>query len=151
VTQLKPLIVDDAGLLDQTELARLNTLANQYGAERETDIMIVTSHNKDDKDVMKMTQDYYDQHAPGYDKPHGNAVILMLDMNNREIYLAGFYKAEDYLDDGRLDKIRNKITPSLSSGNYERAFQIYIQTAYRYMGFEPGVNPDNILFKLWFQ
>jgi uncharacterized protein len=147
----KKLIYDDAALLSQKEYDELNAMANQYGAERETDIMIVTTKNAENIDVMKLTQDFYDEHAPGYDKPHGNAVILTLDMNNREIYLAGFYKAELYLDDGRLDKIRDRITPDLSNGDYALAFQTYIQTAYKYMGVRPGTDPDFILFHIWFQ
>ncbi|MNJ65394.1 hypothetical protein D3C77_614040 [compost metagenome] len=72
-------------------------------------------------------------------------------MKNRDVYLAGFYKAEQYLDDGRLDQIRSKITPNLSSGDYRLAFEKYIKTAHKYMGFKPGVNPDNPLFNLGFQ
>jgi uncharacterized protein len=150
-SEVKQLIYDEAGLLTQEETAELGALASQLGAVRETDMIIYTSKNSNNADVMKMTQDFYDDRAPGYDKPHGNAVILTLDMRNREIYLAGFYKAKEYLDDSRLDKIRNRITPDLSSGNYTAAFRTYIQTAHDYMAYPPGVNPDNILFQTWFQ
>ncbi|MHA0857831.1 TPM domain-containing protein [Paenibacillus sp. CMAA1364] len=149
--EIKTLIFDEAGLLTKEESDELNLLANELGAERETDIIIYTSNNDDNIDVMKMTQDFYDEQAPGYDKRHGNAVILTMDMRNRDIYLAGFYKGKEYLDDRRLDKIRDKITPSLTSGDYDLAFHTYTQTAHKYMGYSPGVNPDNILFKLWFQ
>lgn len=147
----KTLIYDDAQLLTQEEYDELTTMANEYGAKRETDIIIITSNNPENVDIEKMTEDFYDEQAPGYDKTHGNAVILTMDMRNRDVYLAGFYKAEKYLDDGRLDKIRGKITPFLSAGNYKVAFEKYIKTSYKYMGFEPGVNPDNILFNIWFQ
>ncbi len=147
----KQLIYDDAGLLSAEAYGELNALANRYGARRETDIIIVTSRNAGNADVMKMTEDFYDEKAPGYDKPHGNAVILTVDMKNREIYLAGFYKAETYLDDSRLNKIRAKISPALTSGDYELAFRTYIRTTSNYMGYRPGVNPDNILFNGWFQ
>lgn len=149
--EAKTLIYDDAHLLSLADSDELNAMANEYGAERETDIIIFTTDNPEDQDVVKLTEDFYDEQAPGYDKAHGNAVILTLDMRNRDIYLAGFYKAEDYLDDGRLDKIRGKITPLLTEGDYKQAFEKYIITAHRYMGFEPGVNPDNILFNIWFQ
>lgn len=149
--EYKQLIFDEAGLLTAEESAYLNTLANELGAERETDFIIYTSNNEANTDVLIMMQNFYDERAPGYDKPHGNAAILALDMRNREIQLGGFYLAEDYLDDGRMDKIRNHITPDLSNGDYGLAFEKFIETAHRYMGFEPGVNPDNILFKLWFQ
>ncbi|MDF2922064.1 MAG: hypothetical protein K0R57_978 [Paenibacillaceae bacterium] len=150
-TELKKLIYDEAGLLSQQEYAELNAMANEYSAKRETDFIIYTSRNEANADVLKMTQDFYDKIGPGYDKTHGNAAILTMDMKNREVYLAGFYKAKEYLDDGRMDKIRTRITPDLTSGNYMGAFEKYIKTAHRYMGFRPGVNPDNILFNGWFQ
>nr|WP_240464219.1 TPM domain-containing protein [Paenibacillus apiarius] len=147
----KLMIFDSVGLLNIEEYNELNALANQYGAERETDIIIFTINSPAAYDVKRMTQDFYDEYAPGYDKPHGNAVILMVDMTHREVYLAGFYKAKTYLDDERLDKIRDKITPDLTNGDYKLAFQKYIQTAHKYMGFRPGVNPDNIFFNIWVQ
>ncbi|WP_028551953.1 TPM domain-containing protein [Paenibacillus sp. UNC451MF] len=147
----KTLIYDDAKLLTPEEYQALNTMANQYGVKRETDIIIITSNNDKNVDVKKMTENFYDEHGPGYDKSHGNAVILTLDMRNRDVYLAGFYKAEQLLGDGRLDKIRGKITSDLSSSNYKQAFETYIKTSYKYMGFKPGVNPDNVLFNVWFQ
>ncbi|MNP11221.1 hypothetical protein D3C76_1033980 [compost metagenome] len=149
--ELKSLIYDEAGLLTQEEHNELNVMANEYGAERETDIIIYTSNNDENNDVMVMTQDFYDEQGPGYDKAYGNAVILTMDMRNRDFYLAGFYKGEKYLDAGRLDKINAKITPDLANGDYRLAFEKYIKTAHRYMGFEPDVNPDNILFNGWFQ
>ncbi|WP_211184671.1 TPM domain-containing protein [Paenibacillus lemnae] len=178
--QNKQLIFDEAGLLDFSEYERLSTLANELGAERETDIMILTTDNPENQDVRRYTQDFYDEQAPGYDKPHGNTVILTMDMRNREVDLIGFYKAMEYLDDSRLDQIRSTITPDLSEGNYADAFETYIREAHRYLDIDPNenrdsgngtgyssnpgtgngnysggsnsnVNPDNILFNVWFQ
>ncbi|MCG7408767.1 TPM domain-containing protein [Paenibacillus sp. ACRRX] len=150
-TNIKQLIYDEAGLLSQEEYNEINALANQYGVEREADIIIVTVNNESPTDVKRMTQEFYDEHAPGYDKPHGNAVILTLDMNSRELYLAGFYKAKLYLNDERLDHIRDKIAPDLTNGDYKLAFEKYIQTAHKYMGFKPEVNPNNIFYNVWIQ
>lgn len=149
--ETKKLIYDEANLLTEEEYMELNAMANEYGAKRETDMIIITSNNEDNTDVELMTEDFYDEQAPGYDKPHGNTVILTLDMKNRDVYLAGFYKAEELLDDGRLDRIREKITPNLSNGDYKLAFEKYIKTAHKYMGFKPGVDPDNPLFNFGFQ
>lgn len=147
----KNLIYDEANLLNEQEKSELNALANEYGAERQTDFVILTTNNTENQDVQLLTEDFYDEHALGYDKANGNAVILTMDMNNREVYLAGFYKAEDYLDNGRLQSIRSRITSELSSGDYKLAFEKYIKLSYKYMGYEPGVNPNNILFNGWFQ
>lgn len=147
----KQLIFDEAGLLSRADYDELSAMAYDYGSQRDTDMIIFTTPNPAGIDVVKLTQDFYDKQAPGFDKPHGNAVLLTLDMKHREVYLAGFYKAKEYLDDGRLDRIRNRITPELTSGDYALAFQTYIELSHRYLGYPPGVDPDNILFKTWFQ
>ena len=55
------------------------------------------------------------------------------------------------MDNERLDLIREQITPDLSSGNYFEAFQTFIEKSYEYMGIRPGVHPESLLFKWWFQ
>lgn len=147
----KNLIYDEANLLSEQEKSELNALANEYGAERQTDFIIFTSNNEEHKNEELLTEDFYDERAPGYDKAHGNTVILTLDMYNRKMYLAGFYKGEEYIDNGRAVKITAKIAPDVTDGNYRLAFEKYLDLSYEYMGIKPGVNPDNILFKTWFQ
>ncbi|WP_306434437.1 YgcG family protein [Paenibacillus sp. J2TS4] len=147
----EPKVYDYAKLLNTEEIEKLEALANKYGAKRETDLIILTTNDTEGKDVVEYMQDFYDDKAPGYDKPHGNTAILTIDMEHRDVYLAGFYKAKVYLDDSRLDLIRDKITPDLSSGNYYDAFSTFIKTSYKYMGIRPGVDPDNPFFNLWFQ
>lgn len=138
VTGGKTLIYDEASLLSSMEREELNELANELGAERQTDIIVYTTLNESNEDVQQITEDFYDEQAPGYDKKHGNAIIMTLDMLNRDIYMAGFYKAETYLDDSTLDRIRDQITPSLSSGDYKTAFETYIRSSYDYLGVAPG-------------
>ncbi|WP_246197238.1 TPM domain-containing protein [Cytobacillus depressus] len=144
-------IYDFAKLLTKEEVAELQSLASELGMERNTAFIIITANGTGGKDIVQYVEDFYDEHAPGYDQPHGNTAILMIDMQERDVYLAGFKKAEDYLDSGRLDQIRHKITPALSEGQYFQAFSAFIHTSYDYMGYEPGVNPENLLFKWWFQ
>lgn len=144
-------IYDDAGLLTGAEKEALTALAMELGEERNTAFLVLTADGTDGKDIVKYVDDFYDDQKPGYDQPYGNTAILAIDMQTRDIYLAGFKQAEVYLDDARLDKIRDKITPDLSDGNYADAFTGFIMLAHEYMGYEPGFNPDNILFKWWFQ
>lgn len=147
----KQRIYDYAGLLNSGEVEKLEELAEKYSAKRETDFVILTSDNTKGKDVVKYTEDFYDEKSSEFYKPNGNCAILTIDMEHREVYLAGFYKGEEYLDDYRLDEIKDKITPVLSDGNYYEAFLTFIKTSYKYMGIRPGVDPNNILFNNWFQ
>lgn len=147
----KNLIYDEANLLSEQDRNELNALANQYSAERQTDLIIYTTNNEEQKEDKLLTQEFYDNRAPGYDKPHGNTVMLTLDMYNRKIYVAGFYKGEEYVDNDRTARITDKIYSDLSEGNYRIAFEKFLNLSYEYLDLKPGVNPDNILFKTWFQ
>lgn len=138
---LKQLILDEAALLTKQEKKELNALANQYSAKWETDIMVVTTDSPDAYDVMEMTQDFYDTEAPGYDKKHGNTVILLINMTQRQFYVAGFYKGEEYVDNSRADEIVQWITPAMAQGDYRLAVQQYLDQVDQYMGTEP-YTPD---------
>lgn len=146
----KQLIYDSEKLLNEEEYDELNRLANQYSAERETDILVVT-YSDEGYDVKRLIEDFYDNMAPGFDRPHGNATILALNMSDREVFVAGFYKGETYLNGSRLSKIRKEVSPDLTDGNYKLAFQKYIESVHRYMGVNPNVNPDLIFFNIWVQ
>ncbi|WMM23303.1 TPM domain-containing protein [Tissierella sp. MB52-C2] len=147
----KERIYDFANLLTKEEKMELEKISSKYSPKRETDFIILTISDPIGKDIVDYMEDFYYENGLGYDKPHGNIAILTIDMKNRDVYLAGYYKAEKYLDDYRLDIIRDKITPDLSQGNYYDAFYTFIKTSYKYMGIRPGVNPENVLFEFWFQ
>ncbi|EKN71277.1 hypothetical protein BABA_02322 [Neobacillus bataviensis LMG 21833] len=168
-------IYDSAGLLTAEEASELQNLASELGKERETAFIILTLNGTDGKILKQYVEDFYDEQAPGYDQPHGNTAILAIDMKERDVYLAGFKKAEQYLDEGRLDQIRDNITPDLSEGHYFQAFSDFINTSYEYMGYEPssgsdgysgngsggspegyngydsGTEPENLFIQWWFQ
>lgn len=146
----KQRVYDYADLLTDDEIDRLENLANQHGKKHEIDFIIVTTKDADNKDIFSFVEDFYDEMAFGFDKPNGNAAILALDMSKRDVYIAGFYKGEKYLDNKRVDLIREKMTPDLSSGNYEEAFTTFIETGSRYMQYIPGVNPESFLLQTWF-
>lgn len=150
-SRTKQKVYDNADLLTQEEIQKLEIAAEEHSQNRETDFIILTTLDADGKDIKKYMQDTYDEEGFGYDKEHGNTAILAIDMDSREFYLAGFYKAETYLDSDRLDQIRDKITPYLSRGDYYDAFYTFIETADKYMGYRPGVNPDSIFLKTSFQ
>lgn len=146
----KQRIYDDAGLLTAEEIMSLEEIANEFSIKQETDFIILTTKDAE-KDITKYMEDIYDEQAFGYDKAHGNTAILTMDMKSRDVELAGFYKAKTYLDNERLGLIRKKITQDLSNENYFEAFETFIVTADEYMEYKPGVNPENIFFKWWFQ
>lgn len=144
-------VYDYAGLLTNSEKASLENLAANLSAERGIAFIILTTNSTEGKSIKKYMSDFVDHNAVGYESESGSTAIISLDMQNRDVYLAGFGKAETYLDYERLEKIRNKVTPVLSEGNYNYGFEQFIEQAHYYSGYEPGFNPDNLLYKFWFQ
>ncbi|OIJ15294.1 hypothetical protein BKP35_04690 [Anaerobacillus arseniciselenatis] len=143
------LIYDFAELLTNEEVEQLESLASSYGQETEVDIVILTANHTDGKSIEQFMGDFYDEKGLGFDKPHGNTVILTIDMNEREVYVAGFYKGEEYINNYRADLIREEITPYLSEGDFYGAFKNYMDLTKHYLGIEPeapsqpNVSPPN--------
>lgn len=170
-------IYDYAGLLTEIEKESLENLAAELSAERGIAFIILTTNDTGGQYIEEYMSDFVDHNAVGYEAESGSTAIIALDMMNRDVYLAGFGEAEMYLDFERLDIIRDQLTPALSDGNYEQAFQQFIEQAHYYSEYKPdgnqynydsgyypgsnlnnydneynsGVNPDNLLFKFWFQ
>ncbi|NME07153.1 TPM domain-containing protein [Psychrobacillus sp. BL-248-WT-3] len=147
----KQRVFDEAGLLTASEIDALEKLSSEYSEKNETDFVFLTTNGADDKGLDTYVEDFADRTGIGYGKHNGSAAIVGIDMVNRDVVLRGFDKAEEYLDNQRMDLLRDKITPELSAGSYYDAFSNFILTADKYMEYNPGVNPESILFKWWFQ
>lgn len=148
----KQRIYDFAKILTDNEVANLEKLAAKYSEKRETDFIILTMDDPE-QDIETYMGDFYDENGLGYNKEHGNTAIIALNMDEkrRDVLLAGFGKAEKYLDPDKLTTIREKVTPSLSEGDYEQAFTSFIKLSAKYMTFKPGTNPANPLYNTWVQ
>lgn len=150
----KQYIYDDANIFTDNERADLEQRAAEYSEENEIDILILTKGDQDGIAIEPYIGDFYDEQGPGYDGDHGDTVILGLDFSkgpgDRDLYVAGFYEGEKYIDDGRGQQIVDQIIPDLSAGNYYDASLLYFEKVDKYMGVSPLVNPDGFLLQTWF-
>ncbi|MEN2467863.1 TPM domain-containing protein [Ornithinibacillus sp. JPR2-1] len=143
-------IYDYANLLSDEEVEALEQLADEHSEKRKTDFIIVITEDTDGKTVEQYMADFYDEMAFGYDKPHGSTVILAIDIDNRDFYIASFEGAQKHLDSQRVDLLFNELVPPLSADKYFDAFKTFVETGSRYMRYMPGVNPESIIFDTWF-
>lgn len=137
VPHQKQFIFDNANLLTEEQITELEALSEELSMESETALIILTADGMDGKVIEDYMGDFYDEEAPGYEQPHGNTAILTIDMETRDFYLTGFKKAEIYLNDDRLDEIRDIIVPSLRNGDYFQAFSTFIELTHDFMLTEP--------------
>lgn len=147
----KQRIYDDANLLSEAEVTKLEELAQEYSDKQETDFIIVTTDDVPEGEIEDYMLGFYHNEQLGYDQPRGNVAMLMVGMLDDDVMLIGFEKAYQYLDNKRVDQVLDKITPSLSNKDYYNTFEGFIETSSEYMEFRPGVNPENPLFKWWVQ
>src|SRR5690625_894929 len=145
--QNKQRIYDEANILNDQEIERLEQLAMKYSDKQATDFVILTTDGKDGTDIENYMADFYDHEGLGYDQKHGNAALLGINLQESDVMVMGFYKAKERLDNDRSTKVREKVTPYLSDQEYFEAFETFIITAADYMRYRPGVNPDNIFYK----
>ena len=149
----KQYIYDSAELLSEEQVMELEGSIKEFGEKQETDFIIHTTNGTSGKSIKTYMGDFYDEHAFGYDQHKGNTILLTVsvDPTKREVFLAGFERGEEYLDNERIELVLDKITPHLSDKNFYQAFQQAISTSNDYMEYRPGVNPESVLLKTWFQ
>ncbi len=130
-------IYDEAGLLSTAETEDLEQLCIDYGNEAGIDIMILTHDNPNAVYAEDYIEDFEDK------LPVGDRVYLLIDMNERIVFMEGYGTAETYIHSKRIDTIVEEITPDLSGGNYYDACVTYIKRSAAYMSDDSELNYDH--------
>lgn len=141
-------IYDNADLLSESEKSELEALATEHSRKQDADFLFLSTQGMDGKGIVTYMGDYFDDWAEANNQE--NAVLLTIDMESREVYLAGFGTAETKLDNERVDMVLDRIVPYLQVGDYGGAFRETVTTGSRFMEYRPGVNPESIFLKPWF-
>ncbi|AIY04608.1 hypothetical protein Plano_0643 [Planococcus sp. PAMC 21323] len=142
-------IYDDANLLSKAEIVELEAVATEYSQKQDVDFLFLTSADEQSTDIITYMSDFFDDWA--VENNQENAVLLTMNIATRDVYLAGFGTAETTLDNKRVDLVLDRIISEMQNGDYADAFRETVTTSSRYMEFKPGVNPENIFLKTWFQ
>lgn len=110
-------LVDDAGLLDNTQytdiLNRLDEISGLYGL----DVVIVTTDSTGGKTPMEYADDYFDYHDYSSD-----GVLLLVSMEDRDWWISTTGYGIRAFTDAGIEYIGEQIVPYLSDGEYAQAF-----------------------------
>ena len=109
-----PCVYDDAGLLTDDERDVLEQKA--AGVEEQTgwNIYAVTTDDAEGKSAMAYADDFFDTHSPEQE----DGVVLLIDMDNREIWISTCGEAIRYLTDARIDRLLDGAYEDVSNGYY---------------------------------
>lgn len=116
-------IEDDARLFSAAEIQALETKAQALSEKIKGDVYIVTNTDNT-RDPREFSDDYL-RDKVGNDN---NGAVLLLDMGQREFYISTSGNMIDYLDDSRIDNIKEQVKEGMTSDQpYAAATAFYDQ------------------------
>jgi uncharacterized protein len=108
-------VFDQAELLTEGEEEQLESQIVQLMEKTELDIIIVTTKDAQGKSSQEYADDFYDEGA------FGSGVLLLIDMDNREVYISTAGQGIEEFTDQEIESILDDVYPYLSQGAYKQA------------------------------
>ena len=122
----KLLVIDSAAIFSSPEKSDLENaltgLSNQYSM----DIVLVTTNDADGKSSRDYADDYFDYNSYGIGADR-DGILLLMDFDNREVYISTSGKGIRYLTDARIDSILDDIFDAgFADGRYFEGAEAFI-------------------------
>ncbi|MDU4884224.1 MAG: TPM domain-containing protein [Clostridium celatum] len=125
-------VVDDAKLLSQDEAQKLREDIENFREKYNMDAVIVTSKDLEGKSTMDYADDYYDYNGYGLGD-NKSGILLLIDMNDRKIWISTSGDAIEYFTDNRIESIISDISKYLSDAEYFDACNIFLNNIQYYI------------------
>ncbi|HIZ44903.1 MAG TPA: TPM domain-containing protein [Firmicutes bacterium] len=124
-------VYDGAELLTAAEEEELQTLLTQQAQEARQDLIVVTVSDNEGKSAQAYADDFYDTHGFGYEQENGSGVLLLLDMDGREIYISTAGTAIEEYTDGEIEDTLDVLVPLMQDGAYMEVCRTFAGEAVR--------------------
>ena len=118
-------VVDEAKLLSQDERDKLIEDIEKFRESYNIDAVIVTANDLQGKNTRDYADDYYDYNGYGLGD-NKSGILLLIDMNDRKIWISTSGDAIEYFTDNRIDSIISDISKYLSNEEYFDACNIFL-------------------------
>ena len=119
-----PRIVDSADLLTAEEIQLLEEASYEFCVQYSLDAAILTVDSLGGVTIDVFADDYYDANGYGVGTDY-SGLLLVVAMEERELYISTCGDAINRLSDRELDEIISNISYELSEENYYDAFQLF--------------------------
>lgn len=124
-------IYDFANLLSETEEQKLYQEIVTVIDQQNLDMVIVTINENNKRNAQAYADDFYDYNYFGKGSTY-DGILMLIDMDNREVYISTTGRAQLIYDDTRINKMLDVIQPKLSNTSYYSAVYSFIQDSDRY-------------------
>ena len=131
-----PLVYDEAGLLSEEEHVELLEQVNALREKTGWDIFAVTTSNANGKSSRDYADDLYDAQTD----VDSDGVLVLIDMDNREICISTAGEAIRYLEDERIENILDDAYYYVSDGDYADCLSEMLSGVEYY--YEQGIHED---------
>ena len=128
----KPLLVDDADILSDSEESELLEKLTNISQDIDCEIAIVTVNSLEGKTAEAFADDYYDYNGYGAGACDDGA-ILVLAMDKRKYAVSTHGYALTALTDAGLKNIRDNFLPEFKKGDYYEGFNIFADMSSEYI------------------
>lgn len=112
----QPYVVDEAGLLSDNEVADLELSCQEFKADSNMDLVILTLNSLNGKSAMDYADDYFDAN---YGE---NGILLLISMAEREWHISTAGTAIDAFNESDLIGMEDTLMKYLPDGKYYKAF-----------------------------
>lgn len=125
-------VIDNADLLTDEQEKSLSDKIDNIIEKHEFDVVILTEESIDGYSPMAYADDYYDYNGYGMGED-GDGVLLLLSMEERDWWISTKGYGIDVFTDSKIDQMGNIIVPSLSSGDYNEAFELFVSNTEKFI------------------
>ena len=126
------LVWDEAELLNETEVAQLNSKLESISKKYKAEIRVVTLSSMDGGDIDEFLEYLYDESGFGYGENH-DGVLLVVCMDPREYRILSNGFAGEAITSGDIDAIGEAFKSDLSDGKYADAFDTFADKCEYYL------------------
>lgn len=126
------LVWDEAELLNETEVAQLNSKLEGISKKYKAEIRVVTLSSMDGGDIDEFLEYLYDESGFGYGENH-DGVLLVVCMDPQEYRILSNGFAGEAITSGDIDAIGGAFKSDLRGGNYADAFDTFADKCEYYL------------------
>ena len=138
-----PLLVDDAGLLSDSEYSALLSALEDISERRECEVAVVTIQSLNGSSAESLADDIYDYYGFGYG-PGDDGMLLLLAMSERKWHITTYGYGTVALTDYGIEQIGDEIVPYLSDGEYYSAFITFANLCDEYIASARAGSPVDV-------
>lgn len=127
----KTRVFDEAGLFSEAEKSSMEEEIASMRKDMNMDVVIVTTDDAEGKSAEKYCEDFYINGNFGTGKDY-SGVIFLIDMDNRELYIAPVGTMNRFLTDKRWNEILDNAYEGALNGDYAASAEAFLAGVRQY-------------------